>query len=436
MASAIFAVHPIHTEAISWISGRAYPLGALFLLLSSLFYLKESRREESKLKFHFASLFFYFLGNLAEGKAVFFVLIISLYELAFGDLKKNWRKVLGFIVLTILIFGWRFGPLQTRIVGENPEYAGGVEIISPLLQVPTAISSYLELFVWPMPLTLYHENIEMANLQYGLRVAVFLLFLGALFYSYKKEKLLFFALGFFIFPLTPTLLPIKIAWIVAERYVYLSSIGLCLAFSWGLIKLFGKNEKLLLAVFLFIILGFSARTIVRNMDWRTRESLWRSTVKVQPRSSKAWNNMGDIYTGRQEYESALVAFQNAIDIRPLYVDAYHNKGVTYMKMGRYDEAIAKFEEAMAIHILPETLNTLGVAYFEKGEYQKAQDLFLKMLEMNPNDANAYNSLGILALTLKDYQKAQEYWQKALEIDPYAKGPKDNLLLLETQNTAP
>lgn len=429
-----FAVHPLHSEAVSWISGRPYIFGTLVFLLSFWFYLKA--KEEGRINYIYSILLFA-LANFCEIKSIVLISIFFLYEISFGSLKKNFKILFLFSLAAIAIFFFfRFGAFKMRVLTENPDYAGGVEVIQPWIQIPTAISSYLELFVWPKNLTLYHEDMEMSNLEFGLRATVFLLFLGTLAYSYKKEKLLFFALGLFILSLTPTLLPIKIAWVVAERYVYFGSIGLCLAFAWLLIKLFGKNEKLLLGVFLFFLLGFSTRTIVRNTDWKTRESLWRSTVKVQPRSSKAWNNMGDIYTGKKEYENALQAFQNAIDIRPLYVDAYHNKGVTYMKMGEYDEAIAKFEEAMAIHVLPETLNTLGVAYFEKGEYQKAQDLFLKMLEMNPNDANAYNSLGIVAMKAKDYEKAREYWQKALEINPYAKGPKDNLLLLETQNTTP
>ena len=430
LAAVIFAVHPIHTEAISWISGRPYALGAVFLLASLWFYIASQKKEKLNYYHYFASLACFFAAQFAEIKSVAFLLIIGLYEFTFGKLSQNWRKIVPYFVIALLFLAYLFQPFQTRVATENPEYAGGVTLFKPWEQIPIALSSYLELFVWPMNLTLYHEDLSFSTANYLVRLVITVILLCSLIYFYRKEKLLFFGFSFFILSLIPTMLPIHIAWIVAERYVYLGSMGLCLVAAWILVKSLKKYPQALLIVVGILVALLSARTIIRNQDWRTRETLWVATAKVSPTSPKAWNNMGDIYAGKEEFQLAIMAFQRAIELRPNYVDAHHNTGVTYLQMKEFDKAIEWFEKAIAIYALPQSYHDMGVAYFYKGELDKAEENFKKVLEFDPNSSMAYNSLGLLYFKQGKVEEARQAWQTALQLAPYHEGIKKNLILLE------
>lgn len=441
LAASIFAVHPINSEVVSWISGRGYSLSAIFLLASLLLYIAANKKEKFSFFFYFestrnklayfASLAFFLISLMGgSSKSVIFLPILGLYELSFGKLSRNWKKLVPYFLVTLVFLGLLFQPFQARVATANPEYAGGVKLFNPLQQIPIALSSYLELFVWPMNLTLYHEDLSFSMVNYLVRAGIIVVLLCSLIYFYRKEKLLFFGFSFFILSLIPTLLPIRIAWIVAERYVYLGSIGLCLVAAWLLVKVLKKYPQALLVVSGILILLLSARTIIRNRDWRTRETLWVATAKVSPTSPKAWNNMGDIYAGKGDYQSAIRAFQRAIELRPNYVDAHHNIGVTYLQMKEFDKAIEWFEKALAIHPIAQTYNDLGVAYYYKGDVIKAEESFRKAIELGPNQGMPYHSLGILFYTQGMVEKARQSWERALELDPSIQGAKAGLKMIE------
>lgn len=430
LASAIFAVHPIHAEAVSWISGRPYLLGTILLLASLWFYISSQKDKKLNFYYYFASLICFFLAQYAEIKSIAFLFLLGLYELSFGKISSRWKRLIPFFILTLIFFGLRFQPFQARVTTENPEYAGGLTLFNPFQQIPVAISSYLELFIWPLNLSFYHEDLSFSLINFLVRAGITLALFLSLIYFYRKEKLLFFGFLFFILSLIPTLLPIHIAWIVAERYVYLGSIGLCLVLAWILVRTFGKYPRLLMAIFWILILLFSVRTTVRNRDWKSHESLWIATVKTSPTSPKAWNNMGDVYAQRKDFPASIEAFQRAIELRPNYVDPHHNIGVSYLQMGEYDKAIAWFEKAIAIHPIPQSYNDMGIAYYQKNDWKKAEECFKKALELDPKSAVAYNSLGIVYHKKGMIEEARQAWLKALELEPFAEGPKRNLMLLE------
>jgi tetratricopeptide (TPR) repeat protein len=435
IASAFYAVHPLNTEAVSWISGRPYCFGALFLFGSLLLYIFAFKKNNHFYYYYFGSLTLFIIALFTNNKLIASLLIFGLYELVFGKIIKRWRWLIPYFILTLLFVVYLIQPFQTRVAVENPEYAGGIIWFNPIHQIPIAVTSYLQLFVWPMDLTLYHEDMSFSLVNYLIRVGIFVILLGSLIYFYRKEKLLFFGFSFFLFSLVPTMLPIKIAWVVAERYVYFGLIGLCLVVAWALVKGLKKYPQILLVVTMILVFLLSARTIIRNQDWRTRETLWVATAKVSPTSSKAWNNMGDIYAGKKDFQNAIRAFQRAIELRPNYVDAHHNIGVTYSQMEDYENAILWFQKAIAINPIPQSYNDMGVAYFYLGDLAKAEESLKKAIELGPNIFQSYNSLGLLYMEMGRYEEARQALEVAIQLNPYNEGLRRNLLLLEQRRQA-
>lgn len=427
LGATIFAVHPINTEVVNWISARPYVLGTVFITASLLFYVFANKEKKRFYFYYLASLVFFILAFFSNNKLIIFLLILGLYELCFGKISQNWKKLIPYFVLTLLFIYFLFQPFQARIITENPEYMERPLYYNPLRQIPTALSSYLELFVWPINLTFYHEDF---TINFWLRVGVALLLFGGLVYFYRKQKLLFFGLAFFVFSLLTTLLPIRISFVVAERYVYFGSIGLCLVLAWVLVKGLKKYPQVLFLVSGILIVLLSIRTVIRNRDWRTRKNLWLATTRVSATSSVPWNNLGDVYSGEGNYQLAIRAFQQTIRLNPTHLGAHHNLGVVYLRMGDFDQAIIWFERAIAINPLPQTYNELGVTYLQKREFDKAEKLFRKMIELAPEIPVGYNSLGILFAEQGRVEEARQAWEKVLELDPSAEAAKRNLMLLE------
>ncbi|MFA6285612.1 MAG: hypothetical protein WC643_03755, partial [Parcubacteria group bacterium] len=244
VAAVLFAVHPILTESVSWISGGLYSMYAFFFLLSFLFYLFS----ESDKKYFRYSIIFFILSVLSSEKAIALFLVFALYEISFGSLKYNWKKILPFFSISfflLIFYALKIGYRVSAVESQSYQQAGG-GIYNPLIQIPVAIGSYLKLIFWPAKLTLYQTEMSFSQGQYIALFLIFLTFLGALFWSWRKNKDVFFWLAFFFITLLPTLTPFKISWIVAERYVYLGTLGIIVVVAMAVNKIlnFGENGKM------------------------------------------------------------------------------------------------------------------------------------------------------------------------------------------------
>jgi hypothetical protein len=222
-ATIIFAIHPILTEAISWISARPYSEYGFFFLLSFLYYLLSTRSDKKNKRLLIISGMFFFIALVSSEKAVSLFAIFPLYELAFGNLKKKWKNFLPLFFITLIFIAIYLGGFGQRVSDLGTQYYSETQgIYNPLIQIPVATSSYLGLIFWPQGLTLYHTEMSFGTGIYLLYLLVFLFFCGLIFYGWKKNRFLFFWLSFFFISLTPTLTPLKISWMLC---VYATPFG-------------------------------------------------------------------------------------------------------------------------------------------------------------------------------------------------------------------
>jgi tetratricopeptide (TPR) repeat protein len=395
IAASIFAVHPILTESVSWISGGLYAMYAFFFLFSLLFYLFS----ESDKKYVRYSVFFYVLAIFSSEKALVLFLIFALYELAFGSLKWNWKKILPFFSISaflLIVYALKIGGRVSDVTAASYQQGSSGGLFNPFIQIPVAIGSYLKLIFWPAHLTLYQTEMSFSEGQFITLLLIFLAFLGALFWSWRKNKDVFFWLAFFIITLLPTLTPFKISWIVAERYVYLGTLGIIVVAAMAISKIleFNENAKMAGYFFLVLIVGtLFARTIIRNKDWKSEDTLWIATAQVAPSGQQIHNNLGDVYARQGDMQKSVEEFKKAIEINPNYADAYHNLANTYQQMGQLDLAIENYQKALSINPqLWQSYQNLAAIYFNQGQFDLAEENMKKALKVNPEDQNLQNSL--------------------------------------------
>lgn len=415
-AACIFAVHPILIESVTWISGGPYAQYSFFLLLAFLFYILSKEKK----KFYFLSLVCLLLSLLTTERAVVFPFMLLAWEAGLGSFSRNWKKLIPFfglggawLVMQLLTIGQRAAILETQFYQEP-----GID--NPLIQIPIAITSYLQLIFWPKALTLYHSELSFTQTGYLIRLAIFILFSGIIIYSYKRRHQVFFWLSFFIISLLPTLTPFRISWIVAERYVYLGALGIFVVVATGFKKLSEVKKLKLFSYFIFslIIIALSIRTVIRNIDWKNQDNLWMATGRTSPSSPNTHNNLGDVYARRGDLENAAREFKKAIEIKPSYADAYHNLANTYLEMRKTEEAIGTYQKAIFFNPnLWQSYQNLAAVYFRQERYGPAGENLIQALKIKPQNSTLHINLGIVYLRQGQNLKAKDEFRKAYELEP-------------------
>lgn len=430
ISASIFAVHPILIESVAWISGGVHSNGSFLVLLSFLTYIFAIKG--GGLKLYLLSIASFILSLSFNNKLIIFPIILLLYEFCFGEVKTNWKKLAPFWMVGGM-WAWQLfkllAPRTTALQNISYQEPG---VNNPLIQVPVAITSYLELIFWSKNLTFYHSEVIFSQGEYFLRLGVFILFLATIVYFFKKDKRIFFWLSFFLITLAPTLTPLKIAWIVAERYVYLGSLGIFVVIATAIQKLgeMAKNQKISYVILSIALIALATRTIARNADWKNQDTLWLATAKVSPSSYQNHNNLGDLYARRGDLGKAVEEFQTAIRLKPNYGDAYHNLAHTYQQMGREDLAAENYQKALSFNPnLWQSHQSLAFIYFNQGKFDLAQEELVKAININPQNTNLHTNLGTIYLKLNDPQKAKEEFQIALQFDPDNEKAQEMLLSL-------
>jgi len=385
----IFAVHPILAESVTWISGGPYTRYSFFFLLAFLLYIYKNRH-----RYFYAFSILAFLLSLQNcEKAMPLFAIFILYEMFFGEFRKNWKRLIPYFLLAVLyllnitIFTGSFSARMNDLnLGSRQE--PGLD--NPLVQIPTAITEYLKLIFWPQGLTLYHSELSLSSNQFTMRVVAFLVFCGIGVWGFVRSKKVFFWISWFVIALSVTLTPFRISWIVAERYVYLGSLGIIVIFAmavnWILEKY--KLQGFYWSLLILIVLPLSIRTIIRNANWQSHDTLWLATAKYSPSSPQNHNNLGDYYGRMGDQQTAILEFKRAIELKPNYADAYHNLANTYQQLEKYDEAIANYKKAMEFNPnLWQSYQNLGVIYYHQKNLPEALKYFEESLKINPANSD-------------------------------------------------
>jgi len=394
LASLVFALHPIHTEAVSWISGAPYVICSTFFLSAFiLFHLYLEARERRR--YLAAALAFYLLALFSSLWAVPLLVVFFLYNWYLRGEKPSW----SFYLPVLVIIGLRLLFLRENAATRVSSLASGTVFKNPTILVPYSITQYLKLLFWPMALTLYHEG-ELLTAGY-LRVArvVALIFFLILPLIFRRKKTFIFFFLLFILGISFSLSPIQIGWFVAERYLYLSSISFCVLIAYLLVLIERRLGRRGLAGALLVpILSFCfIRIVIRNNDWQSRASLWLATARVSPRSPRVHNNLGDIYGGWGDLDRAIREFELARKLQPRYADATHN---------------------------------LGNIYLQKGDLKMARKYFIEATRYNPRLYQSYYSLGVIAYREGNLAGARSYFEQVLRLNPEYEPAKQALEVLE------
>ncbi len=444
IVAAFTAVHPVMVESVTWISGGIYAQSAFFLLLAFLLYIRNHHlqsfwqakaRPESNhyldsgqarvTKFIISSkliwsIIFFILALSTSEKVIVYPIILGLYEFSFYSLKKEWRKIIPLLVISIFWMTLLIPEISPRLEFFKANRGVAIEFYNPLFQIPNAIGGYLRLLIWPDILSIYHYDLLLSFGNIIINLFLFLIFIAGIIYGFYKNKLIFFWLAFFVVSLGVTLNPFGLSWLVAERYSYLGMIGLYFIAGYLLCILFEKKKSKIIGFFVFsiLIVAMSFRTILRNADWKNSETLWTATAKASPNYVASQNNLANIYVLNGEYVKAVEAYQTAIKLNPKYSYSYYNLGYTLRMLKRHNEAIPMLKTAIKLN--PnywQSYEQLGGVYFELGKFGESELYVRRAIELAPNVSMLWAQLGTLELRKGNTENAKVAFEKAIVLDP-------------------
>jgi tetratricopeptide (TPR) repeat protein len=239
------------------------------------------------------------------------------------------------------------------------------------------------------------------------------------YYSFKKSRVLAFAIAFYLMNLILVLQFLTVgSAIIADRYSYIPYIGLFFFAGWLAYKYLKPNTALFLIgsiAFLFTILSFR-----QAATWHDGASLWDQAIKAAP-SYKAYLNRATLLKDEKNYQPAVEYFTEAIRLNPqLGNDAYIYRGNIYFEEKKYDLAFNDYKQAMTISQKDFTvLHNIGVVYSYRNQFDSALKYYNLCLALNAAYKPAYNSRGVLYMNLEKFQQAITDFQNYLRFDPKA-----------------
>ena len=418
MASLLFAAHPIHTEAITFITTNFDVLGITFYLASFFFYLKSFKDDKLKNKtFYLLSLFFALLAFFTFELTLTLVLIIILYEFVFNkNALKKIKNYAPYLIIAVFYLIIRF--FVIGIVGRLETDSGNY--FFRLLTIFKVLAKYIYLLIFPINLSTQHDIpiIKSVTEPIFLFSLLFILFLFVIvFIFFRKNKIILFSFIFFFYSLLPVSNIIPIQRLIAESYLYLPSLGFVLLISYLLYRLSNvkKMKVFVIAVFIIILLSYLFLAIQRNKVWKDDLNLWQKTIETSP-SSKAYNNLAIVYEKKRMHDEAIEGYKKSIEIAPR-ANAYFNLGLLYSKLNKIDDAEYYYKKSLLLGEDAETHNNLGILYSKKGLLKESGEEFQNAIMLNPSYLDAYANLGTLYEKQNKYDLALQEYRKALNINP-------------------
>ncbi len=451
-AALLFVVHPVQTQAVTYIVQRYTSLAALFYLLSVVLYAKW-RLETAGSGGRYRVIFYLFSILSAvlamRTKEISFTLpfVILLYEFFFFG--SRWRRAYFLIpyLLTLSVIPLVFINLDTDkpigdLAGEVREAALETESISRgdyLLTQFRVIVTYLRLLALPV-----RQNLDYDYPVYRSFFApeVFLSFLfllaivclGVYFYIRSRKGgsgyLLLSSFGIFWFFITlsveSSIIPIRD--VIFEHRLYLPFAGAAVVFCSAM--MYGtdccirwsrgrtSSGAVVVIVMAAILIPLSFAAYQRNRVWKDSITLWKDVVAKSPLKARPHRNLAFASYNQGLPDEAIKEYRIAIGIKPGIASIHNNLGLVYYNQGMIEEAVSEYEAALRLKPDLEMVHVnLGLAYARKGALDEAVTEFKSAISLNPGLAGAHFNIGLVYMKQGRPDYAIEEFKTVIRLKP-------------------
>lgn len=456
LSSLIFAVHPMNTETVTYISSRSSGMVTFFFLLSlyffihgtSLTYLTKKTNNKIAYLYYALSLLGFLIGLGTKETIVSLPAIIILYLYYFVNREKTlskfivkfkWHFIAVFIP-AIAYLAYRKASTGSIFLAQTDD---GIRLYGRyyyfITQLKISVFYYLKLFIFPINLNVY-PMMTVSTSMFDLLIFMSFLTIVCLLtfavivswrnQAFVKNKLISFAILWYFITLLPSSSFIPLNDLISEHRVYLPSIGCSILFGivltgfrsslYGRIK-FIPYKNLLVAL---VLLLFSLLTVQRNTVWKSGYSLWKDSALKTPNYAKPHLGLGREYNNRGLNDLAVEELKIAINLLPEgHSESHYNLGKVYSDLKQYKNAISEFILAIQYNKSNHTaIFSLGNAYSKIDQFDKAIKTFNKANRVfyskyKKGYLEAVHNLGEVYGKMGELNKAIKQFEEVLKIDP-------------------
>jgi protein O-mannosyl-transferase len=453
IVAALFAIHPLHVETVAWISSRKDLLSSLFGFLSIWAYAYYVRNSLSWKRY---ILVFFTLALSLMSKSMlvtlpFVFLLLDYWPLRrFGidnlknseSIKKTiiplFREKLPLFALSAVILFVAFAAKGqgSAVVSLNQEVSEISEVsearelsearpeqsVMPYKYIKVAVAvkayiSYLYKMFLPRGLSIYYPYEIYHNSMIVIGLGLLLLLITILIVR-KAERYPYMVVGWlwYLGILVPVIFLLQ-----ADKYTYVSLIGLFLIIVWGVGDAlgnwqYGHSAKKVLAGVSIIALATCAWFQTRL--WRDSKTLFEHAIAVTKENVIMHNNLGNTLLKKGEIEEAGKHYSEALRLNPNFAEAHNNLATVFMKQGDLEKAARYFEQTL--NLKPENAvahKNLGNVYLKQGKLDEASKYYNEALRLQPNSAEVHNNLGLIFLSENKLNDAEAHFTEAIRIRP-------------------
>lgn len=396
LAALIFGVHPVHIESVAWVGGVCDPLFSIFFLAAFLCYLKVSERAPG---WTAAALGLYLLALLCKEPAATFPGVVAAHALIYHT--GNWRqritaatrKAAPFVILTVAYLFVR----QAATRGIAPTVVS-LDTKTVLLTIPSLLWFYVRKLAWPIGLSVFYDTpyVSAPALRSLVLPAAALLLIGCALWLWQRRspensKLIIFAGLWFVLVLLPVLYIPSLSYgeLAHDRYLYLPLLGFAVLFATLLQQVFGESHA------------------------RRRRWVFPAVAGAVAAALCGLNLAQQVY-----WANDLLLYHRGFSMAPNNDTARNNLARVFTDRGEYDRA-----EPMYLEILRHNPNhwlahyNLGYTYYRKGRYQDADSHLSRALLLVPNDAASHLYLGLVHLREGRLEAAEQEIRQAISLRP-------------------
>ena len=414
----IFAVHPLHTEAVVWIAGRKDLLSTFFSLLTIIFYLRY--REQSRWAYALSILFF-LLALLSKAVAITIPAILILIDYCLEErplTKKFFLDKIPYILLSAIFIIIALAGKQ-RVIGDS-------NLLETILVAAKSTVFYLQKMVMPTGLTItYMQNDQITALspEFLISLLISLGLIVASVWALLKKRWIAFGILFYLITLAPTYLNARkggTVFFAVDRYAYLPSIGLLFLLAGALTLLSERiQRKIILPAALCMGLVMISLSRSQTNTWATPETLYTHAQEVYPETVLTYVDLAELNRKKGKYAEAFEFLKQGMQ----YGDSiflHLSAGRLYANTGDIPAAVGEFEKARTMDPQnPEPLFSLGSLEEQKGDQKTAENYYKQAAVLDESYVAAFVKLGEFAFERGEIDIAQTYFEDALTWNPNA-----------------
>jgi protein O-mannosyl-transferase len=368
--AALFALHPLRVESVAWVAERKDVLSAFFWMLTLFLYIHYTKKPV--IRRYLLVLIFFACALMSKPMVVTLPVVMILldywplgrFESKQGSLilwqlrEKIPLLVLSAVFSIITIYSQHSLPVEQSLTFR-------------IINAPVSFVAYLERIFWPHDLAVFYPLVNQLPAWQVLGTTLLIIVISAaIIIAVKRLPYLFTGWFWYAISILPVIGIIPVGDPMADRYIYLPSIGIAIIVAWGVPSLIKSEEMRKIILFpagIAVLVILSILTWQQCAYWKNSIELFSHSLQVTKNNYRVYHIRGVAYGKLDQYQRAIEDFNKAIELKPGYLTARYNRGVAYGKIGQYQRAIDEFNEAIRLNPdYAEAYDSRGVAYLLQG----------------------------------------------------------------------